>query len=244
MRLKLATLACAAMAATFASADHNWHLESHYTFSVDPAWGSAVTNIICMMEGGSVDDSYGWGAKAWAFNSSNSPTLGFDTAWFNLNAAEPTLVGSLHVGIVQDLPNDAPGQKHAVLFMDSDAASRTSNIAWGTFFNHTNEDSLIYAIEQATSGGSWEYINPFLQEIDTFAQGDAKHGNLGPFGTEGSAWFGPGQSFSIVAWSDGKVIGTGNNTWETQMQSVPEPASMLVLAAGPLLLIHRRRNKR
>lgn len=244
MRFKLATLAIAVLGATYASADHNWHLESHYTFSVDPAWGSKVTNIICMMEGGSVDNSYGWGSKAWAFDSSSTPTLAFDTAWFDVNAAEPTLIGSLHVGIVQDLPNDAPGQKHAVLFMDSEAASRTSNIAWGTFFNHTNENSLIYAIEQATSGGTWEYIQPFLQEIDTFAQGDAKHGNLGPSGTEGSAWFSPTQNFSIVAWSDGKVIGTGSNTWETQMQSVPEPSSMLVLAAGPLLLINRRRNKR
>lgn len=244
MRLKLATLAILAAGATIASAAHNWHLESHYTFNVDPAWGQPVTNIICMMEGGSVDNSYGWGSKAWAFTSASSPTLAFDTDWFDLEAAQPTLIGSLHVGIVQDLPNDAPGQKHAVLFMDADAASRTSNIAWGTFFNHTNEDSLIYAIEQATSGGSWEYINPFLQEIDTFAQGDAKHGNLGPFGTEGSAWFTPGHDFSIVAWSDGKVIGTGSNTYDVQYQSVPEPTSLAVLAAGPLFLLHRRRNRR
>lgn len=228
----------------FAAADHNWHLESHYSFSVDPAWGpSPITNIIAMMEGGSVNDSYGWGSKAWAFSSGSSPiTLTFDTDWFDLNAAEPTLTGSLMVGIVQDLPNDPPGQKHAVLFMDSQSAANIDNIAWGTVFNTTLEENLIDAIENATSGGSWEEIEPYMQMIDNFVQGEGKHGHMGPGGTEGSAWFGPNQGFSIVAFSDAKTIGTGVSSYETIQQPVPEPATMLTIGVGIATLLRRRRN--
>ena len=225
-------------------ADWNWHLESNYDYSIDPAWGDVtVTNIIATMGGGSVDDSYGWGATAWAFSSSYPHiTLGFDTDWFNPMAAEPTLIGSLAIGIVQDLPNDAPGQKHAVLFMDSVAASRTQDIAWGTFFTHTNEDSLIFAVEQATTL-SGDEAQPYWDEVNAFFQGDSQHGQLGPNGTEGSAWFGPDQGFSIVAWSDGKLIGTGTNSVTTTQQAVPEPTTLAVLAGSGLVALLRKRRK-
>lgn len=244
MKIKFLAAIALATAAVAAQAQHNWTLSSTYTFGVDPAWGGAeITNLIALMDGGSVNDSYGWGQTSWAHTSGSSPlTLTFDTAWFDLYAAEPTLRGSLFMGIVRDLPNDAPGQDHVVLFMDSAAASRIDNIAWGTIFSNTNEESLLFAIEQATTL-PYDDAGAYWAEIDAFAQGDAMSGHLGPNGTEGSAWFGSNGGFSIVAFSDAKIIGSGTNSVVTNMQPVPEPASMAALGLGALAMIRRRKSK-
>ena len=243
MKRHVLTICALALAAT-SMADWNWHLESNYDYSIDPSWGDVtVTNIIATMGGGSADGSYGWGSTSWAFTSANPHiTMSFDTNWFNPMAAEPTLIGSFAIGVVQDLPNDAPGQKHAVLFMDSTAASRTPDIAWGNFFTHTDEDSLIFAIEQATTH-SGDEAQPYWDEVNGFFQGDSQHGQLGPNGTEGSAWFGPNQSLSIVAWSDGQVIGGGTSSVSTVQQPVPEPATLSILAGSGLAALLRKRRK-
>lgn len=228
-----------------ALAQGNWHLESTYDFSVDPDWGpSPITNIIVNMEGTAIDGSYGWGAKTWAFTSNTTPAWSqFDTYWFDLYAAEPVLERSFLLGIIEDLPNDPPGQQHAVLFMDVEAAQRIQHIAWGTIFSNTFENSLINAIQEATNNSDPTYTQPFWDEIDAFLQGDAKHGHLGPNGTEGSAWFGPGEDFAIVAFSDGQIIGSGTSEWSATFEPVPEPATMAVLALGLAGIATRKRKK-
>jgi hypothetical protein len=242
MKSKLLAAIVLASASVVAAAQHNWQLSSTYTFSLDPEWGPVeVTNIIAIMEGGSVNNTYGWGSTTWPLSSSSSPvTLGFDTYWFDPFAAEPTVIGSLFLGIVRDLPDDPPGQDHVVLFMDSQAAGNINNIAWGTIFSNTNEESLLFAIEQATTL-PLEEAESYWGEIDTFVHGDGMHGHLGPSGTEGSAWFGPNEDFSIVAFSDAKIIGSGTNLVQTTLQPVPEPCSMVVLGIGALVALRKRR---
>lgn len=233
--------------AAIASADpHNWHLESTYSFSLDPAWSDAgveVTNIIAFTKGGSVNDSYGWGSTSWAFTSAwSSITNTFDTDWFDLEAAEPTVTRSVLIGLVQDLPTDgSAGQKHVVLFMDTEAADLSENIAWGTLFRNTLEENLIDDIELATSGQDSATIQPGFDGIEEFLEGDGTHGILGAGGTEHSIWFGPNENFRIVAFSDGLTLGSGTSTVGTTVTAVPEPTSFLAIGVGIAGLLRRRK---
>ncbi len=249
--MKIKTLLSVALlgASVFASADWNWKLSSTYTWAMDGSWGGAdVTNIIAHMEGGSVENSYGWGVTSWSFSNADSPlTMTFDTGWFDPQAAEPTLTGSLFMGIVQDLPSDAPGQEHVVFFMDSHAASNIANIAWGTVFaglppEHTyTEEAVLQAIKDFTNPpnqASFDAADALLTDFQTYT---AKHARVGDFGTEGSMYFGPSDSFSIVAFSDATIGGSGSGTVDTIQEPVPEPASMLVLGLGAVAVARRRR---
>lgn len=246
MKMKWILSSLALCGAVFASAaPHNWHLESTYNYSLDQSWldaGVKVTNMIVYTEGGSVDDSYGWGSTSWAFTSDFHPiTNTFDTDWFNVEAAEPTVKQSLLIGIVQDLPNDAPGQKHVVLFMDTQAAALSNHIAWGTLFRNTLEENVIDDIELATSGQDFPIIDPAFDRLSEFTHGDGTHGILGPGGVEHSIFFGPNADFSIVAFSDGQILGSGTSTVNTTFRAVPEPASMAAMGMGLLALARRRR---
>jgi hypothetical protein len=247
MKLKWILSSLAVCGAAFAAATpHNWHLDSTYNFSLDPSWiaaGAQVTNIIAYTEGGSVDDSYGWGSTSWAFSTewTNSITTGFDTAWFNVEAAEPTVTQSLLMGIVHDLPNDAPGQKHVVLFMNTQAAALANHIAWGTLFRNTLEEDVISDIELATSGQDSSIIDPAFARLSDFTHGDGTHGILGPGGVEQTIFFGPNENFSIMAFSDGQSLGDGTSTVTTKLGPVPEPTSIAALGVGLVTLARRRR---
>src|SRR5262249_8211365 len=131
---------------------------------------------------------------------------------------------------------DPPGQKHIVLLMDSVTAASSEHIAWGTLFLNTDEDQLIAALELATSGLSFEEIGPGLDAIFTFAGGDARNipGSLGPV----SAWFHMGSSFSVMAFSEGTILGSG----ESLSTLTPEPGtSVLVFTAIAIAAIAVRR---
>lgn len=236
-RSVLAT-ALAAIAVT-ASAQHNWILTSTYTYSLGDNWASTQLNMMGIMAGGSVDDSYGWGSSAWSFNRDSSPaSLQFTTDWFDPFAAEPTLNESLFIGVATDMPGDPPGQKHIVFFMDSSAASNIEHIAWGTVFTTTLEAQLIDAYERAivdfNDTEAWDFLNEFVNV-------KAKEAKVGPGGLPGSIWFGPNENFSIVAFSDALIIGDGFNSVSTEFVPVPEPASMAALGLGAAALLRRRR---
>jgi hypothetical protein len=139
------------------------------------------------------------------------------------------------MGIVQDFPGDASGQKHVVLFMSDDAANLSNNIAWGTLFQNTLEDALIADIELATSGQDWPIIQPGLDAVSAFTNGDAM--NLGSESVPVSAWFATGGTFSVATWSDGTIIGSGFS----EITPVPEPATMSLLSIGVLSLIRRKK---
>lgn len=235
--------------ATLACADWNWHLTSTYDWNLNGAWGDAmVTNIIFGMEGQSADNSYWWGAGMWSGDSNWHPvSMTFDTYWFNHQAAEPTLTGSFHMGLTHDLPNDAQGQEHVVFFMDSEAAANVENIAWGTVFaglppEHTyTEETIIQAIHGFTEAPDQATFDAAAAIINDFKGYTIRHARVGAGGTEGSMVFGPGEDFTIMAFSDGSIGGSGTSTWGTELQTVPEPSALAVLGMGALALYRRRR---
>lgn len=220
-RTSLAALC--AVAATFSVAQADY--VTSYTVTLDI--GQPVTNIMLCEEGN------GFGSMTWAFSASGDGT----TELVNPFPTTEPVASSFLVGIVQDLPGDgSPDQKHAVLFMDDTAAQLSNNIAWGTLFRTTLEDQLIAAIELATSGQDWPIIQPGLDAVNAFTQGDAKNGILGPGGAVFSAWFATGGTFSVLAFSDGTVIGTGSSA----VTFVPEPGALGGLLLGTYMLRRRR----
>ena len=163
-------------------------------------------------------------------------------------------VDDLIIGLVQDLPNDAPGQKHIVMLMDPLAAQLSNHIAWGTLFRHTLEDQLISSLELMTSGQSFEVIQPGIDAMFAFAYGDAATGILGPTGTPRNASFQLGavqaghittSAFTVMAFSDGQVLGQGVASLDATAVAVPEPGVWLLMLAGLTGLggrgLHRRR---
>lgn len=199
---------------------------SSYNVMIDPEW-SAVTNIVMFEDGGTT-----WAFEAYPGEVSvlNNP--------FPKNVPNER---SLLIGITQDLPGDAEGQKHVVLLMDDTAASLAESIAWGTLFPNTLEDSLIAAIELATSGGDWEALQPAFDELSEFVSGDAETGILDGLAQPHSAWFTMGDNFSVLTWSDGTRIGWGTST----LTPVPEPTTSALLLSGMLALgaVARRRTR-
>lgn len=252
MKLRFGFLGLATLTAAFANADHNWHLESTYTYSITGNVGQAVLrDVEKIMEGGTIDNSYSWGVSS-SFDGGNSgtTTLSMDTyPFFGTSSAQPVLERSLLFGVMDAFPTDAAGQKHLVIFMDPLAAARTSGISFGTIFGTSvqgtplTEEQIIFATEQVHREDlTEEQKTGYYEQLDLFRNGMAKHANVGVNGTEGSVWFAPG-NFSIVTFSDGLTIGSGTNSSQATLQSVPEPASMAALGLGALALLKRRKKK-
>lgn len=220
--IRVSILACLAVSASLASAQQYM---SNYLTTVD--LGRPVTNLL-MVE----DRDGGGGGITWAFTAEGESTSLLTNPFPNDNP----VTSSLLIGLVQDLDGDPPGQKHVVLFMNDSAANNVQHIAWGTIFTTTLEPQLIADIELATSGQDWEIIMPGLQGVLDFAQA-AKSARVGPNGLEASAWFDMGGGFSLVAFSEGQIIGSGTS-YNTV---VPEPASLAALGVGAAALLRRRR---
>jgi hypothetical protein len=193
----------------------------------------AITNIVTF-------NSYANGAGAWwaATIPAGTTAARIDDPFMKSSANAP--VDALMLGLVQDLPGDAAGQTHVVMMMSDAAAAAARHVAWGTLFRDTDEDQLIAAIELATSGQDWSVIQPGVDAMFAFAQGDARSGILGPGGMPIDAWFALGaavpgtttsSNFSVMAFSTGELVGSGTALVAT-LAPVPEPAQGLLLAIG------------
>lgn len=224
VRFKPLLVAASLFAAVLARAGYN----TQYTVDFDGPDSYEITNIMMYEEGP------GTSSLTWPFRAV-SP--GHNVLYNPFSTDSPTQA-SLLLGITHDLPNDAPGQKHVVLFMDTYAAQLAEHIAWGTLFRNTLEENLISDIELATSGQDWNIIQPGLDHVFAFANGDAKTGILQPTGAPQSALFVPNGQFAVMSFSDGAILGYG--TAET-IQTTPEPASMAALGMGALALLRRRK---
>lgn len=184
----------ALLAAVPASADYL----SSYAVTLDT--GQPVTRIM-MLERGEF-----WGGMTWAFEAGG---VGQSVLTNPFPKSDP-MSDALLIGIVQGLASDPnPEEKHVVLFLSDEAAELSEHIAWGTLFRNTLEEQLIAHIELATSGQDWPIIQPGLDAVVAFAEGDATSGILGPGGVPVSAWFVPGGTFSAMTWSEGLRIGAG-----------------------------------
>lgn len=199
------------------------------SYTVTPAQGMPQITNLMLAETPYADPSQST-TVTWAFQTDAYPGV---TTITNPFLSDTPMVSSLAIGLVQNLPNDAPGQEHIVLFMDPTAATRVQNIAWGTVFTTTLEDQLIQSVHDATSG--LPYDDPILQAgltaVFNFVDNAATNAQVGPGGTSGSAWFATGGAFSVVAWSDGQTIGTGISTVDT-IAAVPEPQTYALMFGG------------
>jgi hypothetical protein len=166
---------------------------------------------------------------------------------------DPFLLGSpstlaLGIGVVQDLPGDASGQQHLVMFMNSDASALADGLDWGALFPSVDEDQTISNLQLATSGGfnwgnSFDVLEPGLDSsIDFMNSLASPNGLLGPGGTYTSPYFdvptvgSPASDFVVVAFSTGQIIGSGSVTQSAvDFTPAPEPSSFFLF--GSLVLV-------
>jgi hypothetical protein len=212
-------------------------LDIQLSYEVTTSIGQPITNIIKFNE-------YVNGSGA-AWPDSLPIGGGLLTDVFLKSTSNAPLTGLL-MGITSDLVGDAPGQKHLVLMVSNEAASLSQGIAFGTLFPTVTEEQVISALAFQTgvtrtdeNAAEWDAQSSFLGQ---FTQDSLK--NIpGPGGLTQSAWFGLGAvvpgattvtNFTVMAFSDGQVIGTGLAKLDTQ-SAVPEPGSMGMALAGLLI---------
>lgn len=228
------TAAAVALAALAAPAQAQVQYFTSYHVTLNPLMPE-VTNIMM------AEQSDTGGALTWAFSAAGA---GLESVLNNPFPSDTPMVSSLLIGLVKDLPNDAPGQEHIVLFMDPVAASNINHIAWGTVFTTTLEEALIDAVHGATSGLPFgdPTLEAGLAAVSSFVDVAAKEAKVGPGGLPGSIWFTTGGGFAVMAFSDGQQIGAGLSEI-TSVTAVPEPGSSLLWLAGlgVLGLLMRRR---
>jgi len=228
-------LACTSLlAAPAARADDPQDIQLSYTVQLDRP-GPAITRLMTF------NNYANGGGVWWAAEVPAGETQWTITDPFLKSSANAPL-SALLLGLVQDLPGDAAGQQHVVLMMDSAAAAAATNVAWGTLFRNTSEAQLIAAIELATSGQDGPLIDPAFDILSAFVDGDATSGILVPPGQALSAWFTlgtvvPGSTtfsgFTVMAFSDGQVLGSGQALVTGLALAVPEPLMAIVGLAMP-----------
>jgi len=199
------------------------------SYTVTPVAGMPQITHLMLAESASSDPASGT-SLTWAFQTDAYP---FVTTITNPFPTDVPTVSSLAIGIVQDLPNDAPGQEHLVLFMDPAAAARVQQIAWGSVFTTTLEDELMQSVHDATSGLPFDdpTLQAGLNAVFDFVDHAATNAQVGPGGTSGSAWFATGGAFSVVAWSDAQTIASGVSSIAT-VSAVPEPQVYALMLGG------------
>ncbi len=209
----------------------------------------AITNIVTFNKFADGGGGAWWSSEVPGNTASHTITDPFT------KRSDNAPLNALMLGLVQDLPGDGtPGQKHIVMMMSDTAASAATGIAWGTLFRNTLEDELIAALELMTSGQDWPVIQPGIDIVDAFVDGDAASGILGAFSQPVSAWFDLGlpaagttvySNFKVMAFSDGQLLGHGiASVSASAVTAVPEPGSWTLACTGLLLagaLSRRRR---
>jgi hypothetical protein len=202
--------------------------ETSYTVTLD-AGVSTVTNIQLIEQASSpiFGDFWSQGGPQEAPGGTTTSLNGFV---YNYPGCPCLPVASLLGGII----TDASGQQHFVLFMSDAAASLVAGVGWATAFPGIDENQLITNFP----GGSESFFS-----FAFAAQTSILNGQNQPV----SALFTPGDSFSVLSWSDGELVGSGTSTVTPLFtNAVPEPAYGICLVSllGALFLVLRTRRLR
>jgi hypothetical protein len=178
------------------------------TYSINPLVAN-VGNVIHF------NSNPGCGAgRGGTFNFQGNSGISFGL-WYAEPQAQLFLMGT-----AQDLPGDPEGQKHVVIFGNTEWVAAADGIAWGTLFPTILEGQLIAALEDAATGegqqSSYDLIDSFWFDLAL------------PSGL----YFGPDADFGVIAFSTGQVIGSGSVSSAAVPGAVPEPATWAMLIAG------------
>jgi len=145
-------------------------------------------------------------------------------------------VSTLLLGVVLGLPSGQPWDLHLVMMMSDAAASASDGVAWQELFGNADEEALIEALLSPSGDGSFETLRAFTEN-------QAKAIPSG--GSTVSAWFAPGDTFKVVAFSDGQIIGSGTSKLEPfGPAAVPEPTSLALAGLGVLGVLAYDRSRR
>lgn len=175
---------------------------------------------------------YAGGACGGGISNSDTAPVG-TSAVTELFPQRDPITRALLLGVTSGLPGDAEGQQHLVLFTNDRWAASAVGIAFGALFPTSNEDALITALNSLASGNGME----------------ADYALLGDFGDtvsrqspNGDAAFALGDSFTSIAFSDGRIIGTGQSFATPAKTAVPEPAgwAMMIIGLGGVGVVLRR----
>ena len=203
-----------------------------YDVTLDAGFNE-VTNIMLAQK------TENGGGLTWAFTANGGPVATTTTIEDPFLKSE-LITGNFLIGLTQGLSGFPPDQKHVVLMMSDASAALANNIAWGTLFPTTLEAQLIAAIELSTSGQDFAIIQPGIDAVSAFIDGEGSS-ILGAGGSRTSTYFGLDDSFTVMAFTSGKQIGTGLSL----STPVPEPSTyaMGMLAVFALGAVARNRRK-
>jgi hypothetical protein len=240
-----ATAVAAAAGAAHASAVLNFNYQTYYNTTypdTDPPSLAPVTNVMMYQqtETGS--------SLTWAFTINPTGVGDVDYLVNPFPDPHPTQLAGL-IGLVPDAGGGAP---HIVLGMSTEAAVVTANEGWDAVFPNTSEQTVLDALELATSGepfcangqvsGCVDPPGGGVNEIFAFMQNDLvnianPNTDLVAQGLEPAIVNGqfavPGD-FVLETFSNGVTVGGGSagNLAVPVLAPVPEPGTWAMLMLG------------
>ena len=219
--LAVAALSLTAPAASLASVAIS---TQHTTYEISNL-DAPVTNIMMFQQ------FPGGASRTWFFDAPAGPS----TITNPFPDYAPT-TSTFMLGVSTDADTSlTPGAQHLVFFANDNFAGNAQGVAFDHLFPGGDEAALIADL---TTG---------LGDPDTTVS-DAAGTDLGGYADAAFSLVGlaPGDSFSVVSFSDGQIIGNGLVTTTSEPSAAPEPATwglMMLGVAGMGAALRTRRRR-